>query len=51
MSHHKVNNPAKYLFADRTDCTRLQNVRNSEFERKKAFNKVFLRNASSPSYM
>lgn len=35
MSYHKVNNLANYLFADRTNCTHLQNVKNSEFERKK----------------
>lgn len=41
MSYHKANNLTNHLFADRTRCPHLQNVKNFEFERKQnAFNKV-----------
>lgn len=52
MSYHKANNLANYLFADRTHCTYLQNVKKSEFEKKITRCKAqFLKKASSPSYI
>jgi len=55
MSYHKANNLANHLFADRTHCSHLQNVKNSELERKKKtltrWKAQFLKKASSPSYI